>query len=75
MQYAVVIDAGSSGSRVHVYSHTRDAGSRFPTVDLPDLQMKIQPGLSAYAPTGEGAGESLWPLVEFAKQYVGRTRC
>ncbi len=65
-----MIDAGSTGTRVHVFRHSQDAASRFPSVDLPDLQLRIQPGLSTYGPDGKGAGDSLLPLLEFAREHV-----
>ena len=43
-QFAVVIDAGSSGSRVHVYEVRKEAGS-FNVVD--ELFEQLKPGLSA----------------------------
>ena len=38
---------------------------------MPNLQFKIKPGLSFYAPSGVGAGDSLKPLLEYAREKVG----
>ena len=52
-EYALVIDAGSSGSRIHVYKYSWDPNAvtdrAFPNVELPDKKFKITPGLSSFA--------------------------
>jgi hypothetical protein len=42
----IVIDAGSSGCRIHVYTITRRRGQSFPDVELPDQKLKTSTGLS-----------------------------
>ncbi|KAK4521247.1 Mitochondrial succinate-fumarate transporter [Mucor velutinosus] len=65
-EYAVMIDAGSSGSRVHVY--------RFNVCNDPVLEdevfHKLEPGLSSFKDDAEGAANSLKPLMEIAVKSV-----
>lgn len=69
--YMAVIDAGSSGSRVHVYQYT--AGDRVRV--LPDhATFKQKPGLSSFESHPADAGSSLDALVVFAKEHVPADR-
>lgn len=70
-EYAVIIDAGSSGSRVHVFRYYGHKDTPWPTVELPSGVHKTSPGLSAYAFDPKTAASSLEPLLRFAKQAVG----
>ncbi len=66
--HGIVFDAGSSGSRIHVYTFDIGEGGRF-LLQTDDL-LKIKPGLSAFKDEPSKAGESLRPLLEHAKSKV-----
>ncbi|CAI9108220.1 OLC1v1007773C1 [Oldenlandia corymbosa var. corymbosa] len=69
--YAVIFDAGSSGSRVHVFCFDSD-------LDLvpigKDLELFVQrkPGLSAYANDPKAAADSLLVLLQKALAVIPR---
>jgi guanosine-diphosphatase len=65
-QYAVMIDAGSSGSRVHVY---RFILCNDPVLEHEDFHM-LEPGLSHFENDPQGAAESLHKLMEVAVEAV-----
>eukprot|EP00050_Salpingoeca_kvevrii_P014766 m.39902 g.39902 ORF g.39902 m.39902 type:complete len:305 (-) comp5968_c0_seq4:847-1761(-) len=76
--YAVVVDAGSSGSRVFMYHWPCRVGSRR---ELPRIQqlrdmtgqpavLKIEPGLSHYAATPEAAVRGIVELLRFAENAI-----
>jgi Golgi nucleoside diphosphatase len=79
--YMVMVDAGSSGSRAHVFKlRWKLAGVRagarehvqIPDVEMPSKKLKIEPGLSSYEHSPSAAGDSLLGLIEFAKTHVPR---
>lgn len=65
-EYAVMIDAGSSGSRVHVY--------KFKVCNDPELEDEVfhmlNPGLSSFGDDAQGAAKSLEKLMEIAVKSV-----
>lgn len=67
VQYAIVIDAGSTGSRVHVYKFNNCGAS--PALEY-ETFMSLQPGLSSYAGDPTAAAASLDPLLEEAQRVV-----
>ncbi|BFG16680.1 hypothetical protein CerSpe_029540 [Prunus speciosa] len=71
-RYGIVIDGGSTGTRIHVFGYGVDGGNTavfdFGTDGL--SSMRVNPGLSAYAEDPESAGGSLRELVEFGKGRV-----
>ncbi|KAL0885010.1 hypothetical protein Bca101_008992 [Brassica carinata] len=70
-RYSVVINAGSSGSRVHVFRYWFQSGK--PVYDFSGdnyANLKLNPGLSSYADHPEEASVSVTKLVEFAKGRV-----
>ncbi|RMY00687.1 hypothetical protein D0867_11655 [Hortaea werneckii] len=72
IQYAIMIDAGSTGSRIHVYRFNNCG----PTPELESEEFKMTEkkdggsGLSSYKGDPEGAARSLDPLLDVAMQKV-----
>lgn len=66
-QYVVMIDAGSTGSRVHVYEF--DVCSQPPALINETFEM-LKPGLSSFDTDAIGAAESLDPLLKIAMDTV-----
>ncbi|KAK6118545.1 hypothetical protein DH2020_047715 [Rehmannia glutinosa] len=67
--YAVVFDAGSTGSRVHVFSFDQNLdllrfGQEY------EFVLAIEPGLSSYANDPNAAAQSLEPLLKNAEAVV-----
>jgi len=71
-KYIVVIDAGSTGSRVHVYPYI--PAEPLPTF-LPqeEFTLKKKPGLSSFQHTPEKAGGSLSAILDMAKKHIPST--
>lgn len=70
IQYALVIDAGSTGSRIHVYKFNNCG----PTPALEYETFKaVQPGLSYFARDPTAAAASLDPLMEEAVRVVPKS--
>lgn len=69
--YALMIDAGSTGSRIHVYtfSHCDPTPGALPKLEDEYFQ-QLQPGLSSFAGRPTEAAESLRPLLESAVRLV-----
>jgi len=66
-KYAVVIDAGSTGSRVHIFRFTTGEGH----LELEtDTFEQLKPGLSANAENPRAAARSLKPLMDKALATV-----
>lgn len=70
-KYAVIFDAGSSGSRVHVYCFDKHL-DLVPIGNDLELFKQLKPGLSAYAKDPKAAAFSLQPLLEKAEAAVPR---
>jgi apyrase len=69
-RYAVIFDAGSSGSRVHVFSF--DKNLQLVKVGSGELEVFVQkkPGLSSYALNPKAGAESLQSLLDVALKSV-----
>lgn len=68
--YAVLIDAGSTGSRAHVYRVHREAGALLPEISLL-AQHKINPGISSLTGQVKQIEAHLKELLTFAAQQLG----
>jgi len=70
-RHGIIFDAGSSGSRIHVYTWKTGGGGPKDQFDLvKDDLLKIKPGLSAFKDKTSEAGASLAPLIEYAKTKI-----
>ncbi|KAK7396033.1 hypothetical protein VNO78_16729 [Psophocarpus tetragonolobus] len=67
--YAVIIDAGSTGSRVHVFHFDHNLDLLRIGKDR-EFRKRVTPGLSSYANVPKQAAESLIPLLETAENVV-----
>ncbi|KAI7755277.1 hypothetical protein M8C21_002422, partial [Ambrosia artemisiifolia] len=68
-RYAVIFDAGSSGSRVHGFHFDKDLELVHIGNEL-ELFVQVSPGLSAYAENPQEAANSLLPLLEKANEFI-----
>ncbi|KAM9339432.1 ectonucleoside triphosphate diphosphohydrolase 5 [Symphorus nematophorus] len=69
--YAVMFDAGSTGTRIHVYTFIHSDAVELPILDN-EMFHSIKPGLSAYADSPEMAGHTVRMLLKVAKKTVPR---
>ncbi|KAG0280946.1 Guanosine-diphosphatase [Linnemannia exigua] len=67
IQYVLMIDAGSSGSRIHAYKFNYCKAT--PELESEVFEM-LKPGLSSYDDNAQAAAESLDPLLKIALKTV-----
>jgi GDA1/CD39 (nucleoside phosphatase) family len=70
--FGLMIDAGSTGSRMHTFSFTRDPSNNLQLITEDFLPVK--PGLSAFKDSPGKASESLQPLLERARSIVPKAK-
>ncbi|KAI9008191.1 nucleoside phosphatase GDA1/CD39, partial [Gaertneriomyces semiglobifer] len=70
--YGIVVDAGSSGSRVQIYSWVNPMLPRIQTADekSENWQMKQEPGISTFGEYPSKVGEHLKPLLDYAMTVI-----
>lgn len=69
--YRIVIDGGSTGSRIHVFEYLiKDGAPVFNKKGLGLGSLRVSPGLSSFTEDPNGAGESVLELLEFARKMI-----
>lgn len=66
--YAILVDAGSTGSRLHLFQYEKDQHNFPVIVDI--FSKKVSPGLSSFEKNPEEAGKSLKVPFDLAKQEL-----
>ncbi|XP_056427154.1 ectonucleoside triphosphate diphosphohydrolase 4 isoform X3 [Hyla sarda] len=82
INYGIVVDCGSSGSRIFVYCWPRHNGNPHDLLDIKQMRdqnrktvvMKIKPGISELATTPEKASDYISPLLNFAASHIPREK-
>ncbi|XP_064256452.1 ectonucleoside triphosphate diphosphohydrolase 4 isoform X1 [Passer domesticus] len=82
LSYGIVVDCGSSGSRVFVYCWPRHNGNPKDLLDIQQMRdssrkpvvMKIKPGISEFASTPDKVSDYISPLLSFAAEHVPRSK-
>lgn len=67
--YAVIIDAGSTGSRVLAFTFFKSLTDKSLKLD-DELWHEVKPGLSSYADNPQEGAKSLIPLIDLAKGRI-----
>jgi len=70
--YVLLIDAGSSGSRLRIFMRAEDGHSleQIAVADEDEESFETEPGLSAFVSDVDGAGPSLAGMLQAAQRYV-----
>ncbi|NXS83181.1 ENTP4 diphosphohydrolase, partial [Erpornis zantholeuca] len=82
LNYGIVVDCGSSGSRIFVYCWPRHTGNPHELLDIKQMRdsnrkpvvMKIKPGISEFASSPDKVSDYISPLLHFAAQHVPRSK-
>lgn len=69
LHYTVVVDAGSSGSRIYLYKYKQSGVNKISDLRL-IASKKIHPGLSNFADNYDGIDGYIKPLLVFAKEKL-----
>ncbi|MBN3295862.1 ENTP4 diphosphohydrolase, partial [Amia calva] len=82
LNFGVVVDCGSSGSRVFVYYWPPHNGNPHSLLDIRQMRdhnrtpvvKKIKPGISTLAHTPDKASDYLQPLLKFAAEHIPKKK-
>ncbi|KAG9336447.1 hypothetical protein JZ751_002794 [Albula glossodonta] len=69
--YGIMFDAGSTGTRIHVYTFIQKDPAELPVLDN-EMYHAVKPGLSAYADKPDVGGDTIRQLLKLAKKTVPR---
>ncbi|XP_062253307.1 ectonucleoside triphosphate diphosphohydrolase 5 [Platichthys flesus] len=67
--YGIMFDAGSTGTRIHIYKFIQKDPVELPVLDN-ELYNAVKPGLSAYKDNPEEGGNTVRQLLKIAKKTV-----
>ncbi|XP_056624013.1 ectonucleoside triphosphate diphosphohydrolase 5 [Triplophysa dalaica] len=67
--YGIMFDAGSSGTRIHVYRFIQKDPAELPVLDH-EMYNAVKPGLSQYAEKPDVGGETIRQLLKVAKKTI-----
>nr|XP_055041868.1 ectonucleoside triphosphate diphosphohydrolase 5 isoform X1 [Misgurnus anguillicaudatus] len=67
--YGIMFDAGSTGTRLHIYTFRHKHPDELPVLDNESFH-SVKPGLSAYADTPEIAGHTIRELLKVAMRTI-----
>jgi Golgi nucleoside diphosphatase len=70
LQHIILIDAGSSGTRIHIHTYNIPNNSSLLPIIYPSNSLKVKPGLSSHENNPQQAAQTLLPLLEFALNHV-----
>ncbi|KAM6431574.1 ectonucleoside triphosphate diphosphohydrolase 4 isoform 2-T3 [Liasis olivaceus] len=82
LNYGIMVDCGSSGSRIFVYWWPRHNGNPHDLLDIKQMRdknrkpvvMKIKPGISEFATSPEKVSDYIFPLLSFAAEHIPRAK-
>ncbi|XP_070621359.1 ectonucleoside triphosphate diphosphohydrolase 4 isoform X3 [Erythrolamprus reginae] len=82
LNYGIMVDCGSSGSRIFVYWWPRHNGNPHDLLDIKQMRdknrkpvvMKIKPGISEFATSPEKVSDYIFPLLNFAAEHIPRAK-
>jgi len=69
-EYVLIVDAGSSGSRLGMYTVKGNKIEEFSPNETDEDSFEAEPGLSSYLDNPSGAGESLRGMITAASKYI-----
>uniref|UniRef100_A0A4W5MWF6 nucleoside diphosphate phosphatase n=1 Tax=Hucho hucho TaxID=62062 RepID=A0A4W5MWF6_9TELE len=67
--YGIMFDAGSTGTRIHIYTFLQKDPVELPVLDN-EMYHAVKPGLSAYKDKPEEGGNTIRALLKVAKKTV-----
>ena len=77
-RYGLIIDAGSSGSRIYIFCWKPSRANGIPWVKAapglegePPWEQEVEPGLSDYKANPQDVGKYLQPLIDYALKKIG----
>uniref|UniRef100_A0A8C6QVC9 nucleoside diphosphate phosphatase n=1 Tax=Nannospalax galili TaxID=1026970 RepID=A0A8C6QVC9_NANGA len=70
--YGIMFDAGSTGTRIHVYTFVQELSGQLPFLEG-EIFESVKPGLSAFVDQPKRGAETIQGLLELAKDSIPRS--